>query len=521
MAVPGDVRGGANRGGHALLRDGARLVERAADVLDELGWRPSRRRRAAEPRRFDRDAAADAACCDALRRSGGSDAGRLPAAGLGTSAPTPAAAICSISSSPGWSCATARADSCPPNGSGNVGAQRMSKPLVIVESPAKARTLARFLGNQYRVEASVGHVRDLPENASEVPEGDQGQALGPHGRRRRERLPALLRRVVGPHAAHPRAEGRVKDADQVLLATDPDREGESISWHLREILKPKVPVKRIVFHEITEEAVREAIADAHDIDAQPRRCAGEPAHPRPPLRLHAVAGALEEGADRPERRPRPERRRPAHRRARRRAARLPPQHLLGPRRPPRRGRPRVHGHAREDRRRAPRDRQGLRPRHRPLQADKVRLLDESRGRVAGRVPCRGGCPGRSPRSRRSPTTQRPYAPFTTSTLQQEANRKLGYSADRTMRAAQRLFQEGIISYHRTDSTTLSDRALREAAAGDSRPLRQRVLWRSAAVPDEGQERPGGPRSHSAHRLRPDAPGDGRPDRLGRGYDCTS
>ena len=142
----------------------------------------------------------------------------------------------------------------------------MSKPLVIVESPAKARTLARFLGDQFRVEASVGHVRDLPENASEVPDEIKKESWGrigvdvDHGFKpyyvvssdRKSRIREL--------------KAAVKDAPEVLLATDPDREGESISWHLREVLKPKGPVKRIVFHEITEEAVREAIDQARDID---------------------------------------------------------------------------------------------------------------------------------------------------------------------------------------------------------------------------------------------------------------
>ncbi len=142
----------------------------------------------------------------------------------------------------------------------------MAKPLVIVESPAKAKTLARFLGDAYRIEASYGHVRDLPEKASEVPAEIRQK---PWGRMAVDTdgdftpyyvVPADKKKQVAALKA------AVKQASELLLATDPDREGESISWHLREILKPKIPVRRIVFHEITEEAIREAIADAHDLD---------------------------------------------------------------------------------------------------------------------------------------------------------------------------------------------------------------------------------------------------------------
>ena len=142
----------------------------------------------------------------------------------------------------------------------------MSRPLVIVESPAKARTLARLLGDEYRVEASVGHVRDLPENASEVPAEIKDKPWGSMGVDVDNgfRPYYVIARDKAGRIRDLRAA--VKDAPEVLLATDPDREGESISWHLREVLKPKVPVRRIEFHEITEEAVRTAIDEARDID---------------------------------------------------------------------------------------------------------------------------------------------------------------------------------------------------------------------------------------------------------------
>src|SRR3990170_6501362 len=141
----------------------------------------------------------------------------------------------------------------------------MAKPLVIVESPAKAKTLGRFLGAKYRVEASYGHIRDLHESAADVPKEIKEKEWG--------RLGVDVESDFTPYyvvstdkkkqVAHLKAA--VKEASAVLLATDPDREGESISWHLREVLKPKVPVRRIEFHEITEEAVRKSIEEARDI----------------------------------------------------------------------------------------------------------------------------------------------------------------------------------------------------------------------------------------------------------------
>jgi DNA topoisomerase-1 len=338
----------------------------------------------------------------------------------------------------------------------------MSKPLVIVESPAKARTLARFLGNQYRVEASVGHVRDLPENASEVPKEIKDKPWGRMGVDPDNGFKPYY--VVSSDRTHRIRElkAAVKEADEVLLATDPDREGESISWHLREILKPKVPVRRIVFHEITEEAVREAIADARDIDAklvdaqESRRILDRLyGYMLSPVLWKKVQTGLSAG------------------RVQSVAVRL-----IVEREEERRA---FHRSTfwDLDARLAASDREftatlvkigaerlatgkDFDPATGRLQADKVRLLDEAQATSLGSA-LKGRLPWTVTSVEEKPTTQRPYAPFTTSTLQQEANRKLGYSADRTMRAAQRLFQEGIISYHRTDSTTLSDRALRESA----------------------------------------------------------
>src|SRR5882724_10658435 len=142
----------------------------------------------------------------------------------------------------------------------------MAKTLVIVESPAKARTIERILKDGYEVRASYGHVRDLPESADEIPDEIRKKKWG--------RIGVDTDGNLKPYYVIPNDKRKyvqalktaLKGASQVLLATDPDREGESISWHLKEILKPKVPVRRIVFHEITADAINEALKDAHDVD---------------------------------------------------------------------------------------------------------------------------------------------------------------------------------------------------------------------------------------------------------------
>src|SRR4029453_15980045 len=142
----------------------------------------------------------------------------------------------------------------------------MPKPLVIVESPAKAKTLGRFLGNRYRVEASYGHIRDLPESAADVPKEIKQKHWG--------RLGVDIESDFTPYYVVPGDKKKqvaflksaAKDASELLLATDPDREGESISWHLTQVVKPRFPVRRIVFHEITEDAVRDALDNPGAVD---------------------------------------------------------------------------------------------------------------------------------------------------------------------------------------------------------------------------------------------------------------
>ena len=137
--------------------------------------------------------------------------------------------------------------------------------LVIVESPAKARTISRYLGDGYVVESSIGHIRDLPDRASEIPKDERAKfgALGvaiDDGFEPYYVVDADKKRVVAD------LKKKLKDVDELLLATDEDREGEAIAWHLVDVLKPKVPVRRMVFHEITRDAILRALDQTRDVD---------------------------------------------------------------------------------------------------------------------------------------------------------------------------------------------------------------------------------------------------------------
>ena len=264
----------------------------------------------------------------------------------------------------------------------------------------------------------------------------------------------------------------MKDASEVILATDPDREGESISWHLKELLKPKVKVRRIVFHEITEEAMKAALAEAHDVDEnlvraqESRRILDRLyGYTLSPVLWKKVQTGLSAGrvqsvavrviVEREE-----------ERIAFRTASYWDLEAKL------RGGAMRVH--ARRWRRSAGSASRPARTSTARASSNRtrVRLLDEKDAQALREALMRR-LPWTVTSVEEKPFTQRPSPPFTTSTLQQEANRKLGFSSERTMQIAQRLFQgmdlgggdlEGLISYHRTDSTTLSQKALAEAAA---------------------------------------------------------
>ena len=349
------------------------------------------------------------------------------------------------------------------NGTGSDAAGR--RRLVIVESPTKARKIAPYLGRDYVVESSVGHIRDLPRGAADVPAQYKGESWARLGVDVDNGFKALY--VVTPDKKSKVTElkGLLKDVDELYLATDPDREGEAIAWHLLETLKPKVPVRRMVFHEVTEQAILAAAnatreLDVDLVDAQETRRildrlygyevspvlwkkvmpklsagrvqsvatrivvererermrftsasywdisatmdAGEDATPRNfPARLVAVDGArLATGRD---------------------------FDSTG----------QLKGSAAEIRVLAEADAQAL-----------AQALDKRDFKVAS--------------VEEKPYTRKPYAPFMTSTLQQEAGRKLRFTSERTMRIAQKLYENGYITYMRTDSTTLSESAITAA-----------------------------------------------------------
>jgi DNA topoisomerase-1 len=327
------------------------------------------------------------------------------------------------------------------------------KRLVIVESPAKARTIAGYLGPDFVVESSVGHIRDLPDSAAEIPERYKGEAWARLGVNVEHGFEPLY--VVDPDkkktVAHLRKE--LADADELLLATDEDREGEAIAWHLLEVLKPKVPARRMVFHEITRDAIERALDETREVD---ERLVDAQESRRILDRLYGYevspvlwkkvmrglsAGRVQSVATRlvVER----ERERMAFRAAEwwDLLATFDPESFearlvsVGGRRVAT-GRDfgpdgKVRGEAQ------------------PLDEEAARGLAERLAGAAFRVA----------RVERKPYVRRPSPPFMTSTLQQEASRKLRFSAQTTMRLAQRLYENGYITYMRTDSTTLSESAL--------------------------------------------------------------
>jgi DNA topoisomerase I len=346
-----------------------------------------------------------------------------------------------------------------------------AKPLVIVESPAKAKTLGRFLGNKYRVEASYGHIRDLPESAAEVPKEIKEKDWG--------RLGVDVDSDFTPYYVVPADKRKqvahlktaIKDASELLLATDPDREGESISWHLAQVLKPKVPVRRIVFHEITEDAVREALEHPSDVNEnlvraqESRRILDRLyGYTLSPVLWKKVqtglsAGRVQSVAVRLI----------VEREEERRAFRTGVYWDLEAK---------LKGEGREfvatlvrvnDQRVA--SGKDFDAQTGVLKNQNVRLLDEATTTALVEA-IRANVPWQVTSVEQKPGVERPAPPFTTSTLTQEASRKLGFSTERTMQIAQRLFQgvdtgdgqmEGLITYHRTDSTTLSEKALNESA----------------------------------------------------------
>ncbi len=338
--------------------------------------------------------------------------------------------------------------------------------LVIVESPTKANKIASFLGDGYIVQSSRGHIRDLPTGAAEVPAKYKGEKWARTGVNVDNGFEPIY--VVSPEkrATLRTLKQALVGADELLLATDGDREGEAIAWHLLQELKPKVPAKRMVFHEITPTAIAEAVANPRDLDedlvdaqetrrildrlygyevspvlwkkVMPRLSAG---------RVQSVATRLI--VDR-------ERERIAFRSASYwdldaiLDAGSDAQPPLFPARLTRVGERRVAQGRDFD------SRGSLIVKDH----DQLIRLDEAQAQALADSLRSAAFAVDSVESK--PYTRRPYAPFRTTTLQQEAGRKLGYTAQRTMSIAQDLYEAGFITYMRTDSVTLSGTAIAAA-----------------------------------------------------------
>ncbi len=337
--------------------------------------------------------------------------------------------------------------------------------LVIVESPTKARTISRFLGKGFVVMASNGHIRDLPNNAAEVPENLKKEAWAKLGVHIENDFSPLY--VVPDSKKKQVKELRqaMKDVQRIYLATDEDREGESISWHLLEVLKPTVPVSRLVFHEITQTAIEHALDSARDIDQdlvnaqETRRIVDRLfGYEVSPLLWKKMAPRLSAG------------------RVQSVAVRLLVE----------RERARIRFHSATYSTLKAIFRKPAAAQSSEFEAELVSVngsrvalgkdFDPETGRLKdpAAVVALGAQDARDLLSRiaketpvvesveEKPYSTSPAAPFVTSTLQQEANSKLRFSAERTMSMAQRLYENGFITYMRTDSTTLSSEALTAA-----------------------------------------------------------
>lgn len=333
--------------------------------------------------------------------------------------------------------------------------------LVIVESPAKAKTIAKYLGSGFRVEASIGHIRDLPQGAKQIPAQYKGEPWSNLGVNVNDNFTPIYVIPPGKTKQIKLLKDQLKACNALYLATDEDREGEAISWHLLEILKPKVPVHRLVFHEITKDAIQGALSKPREVDEQLVRAQetrrildrlyGYEVSPllwrkvRPRLsagRVQSVAVRL------------------IVQRERERMAFVSGTwwDLLG-------SFAKQNGQSMEaplvsvENRKIPSGKD-FDSSTGKLKNPELLLLDGPAAELlADRI--RSG-EFRVTSVEDKPYTTKPYPPFTTSTLQQEANRKLGFTSRRTMQVAQSLYENGHITYMRTDSTTLANVAIDDA-----------------------------------------------------------
>ena len=361
--------------------------------------------------------------------------------------------------------------------------------LVIVESPAKARTIAGYLGKGYVVESSIGHIRDMPDKAAEIPTKYRKEAWSRLGVDVDHDFEPLYVVNADKRQQVSKLKLLLKDADELLLATDEDREGEAIAWHLLEELKPKVPAHRMVFHEITPEAIAQAVANPREMDDglveayQTRRVLdrlyGYEVSPvlwkkvMPQLsagRVQSVAIRLV--VDR-------ERERIAFRGARYWDLEAvfgtigQADHQAGPAEAEADVSSFPAALVAVDGRRVAQGRD-FSPTGELKSADILHLDGEHAVGLADRLE---GADFAVSSVERKPYRRSPYAPFRTTTLQQEASRKLGFSAKYAMQVAQRLYENGHITYMRTDSTTLSQTAITAART------QARELYGAEYVPD--------------------------------------
>ena len=380
----------------------------------------------------------------------------------------------------------------------------MANKLVIVESPAKARTISGYLGSEFTVESSIGHVRDLPDRASDVPEA-QRKRFGALGVDVEHAFEPYY--IVAPDKKKVVAElkKRLSNADELLLATDEDREGEAIAWHLVEVLKPKVPVRRMVFHEITRDAIERALDDTREIDErlvdaqETRRILDRLyGYEVSPVLWKKVMRGLSAG------RVQSVATRLVVERERERIAFVTAEYwdLIATFDP---GSFEARLVSVDGRRVAQgRDFASTGTLRDP---DVLQLGEEEARALATRLE---GASFAVRSAEEKPYRRRPAAPFMTSTLQQEASRKLRFSAQTTMRLAQRLYESGHITYMRTDSTTLSESALEAARAqvrqlfGDEFvPAKPRQYERKVKNAQEAHEaiRPAGDRYKTPDELK--------------------
>ncbi len=336
------------------------------------------------------------------------------------------------------------------------------KRLVVVESPTKARTIRGYLNGDFEIEASMGHVRDLPSSAKEVPDEMRGQRWASLGVNVEDDFEPLYIVPGDKQKVVRQLKKALKSADELYIATDEDREGESIGWHLLEVLQPDVPVRRMVFHEITREAIEEALQNTREIDhdlveaQETRRILDRlVGYTISPMLWKVISKGLSAG------RVQSVAVRLLVQREKERMAFVPASYWDLKARLEQKGEgfDAVMTHYRGIRLATGSDFDDDTGKLKPnLSAGKDVLLlsEEEAGSLAARLP---DAPWRVSNVNERIATRSPAPPFITSTLQQEGSRKLNLSARDTMRSAQRLYEQGFITYMRTDSPNLSKEAL--------------------------------------------------------------